>query len=114
MGVFILRRDFSKIRYEFASLLQTKDRMAIRQQIREDISLIVKFDLQQQPVSPEAERMRHMMYMINIIDEFTLGQTSVMKINTKTLEAVELYRSNFVIVHLQIKENEMMKVKKEQ
>lgn len=114
MGIFILKRDFSKIRYEFASLLQTKDRISIRRQIREDISLIVKFDLEMQPVSPEAEKMRHMMYMINIIDEFTLGQTSIIKINTKTLEAVELYKSDFVIVHLQIKENEMMKVKKEQ
>ena len=84
MGVFILRRDFSKIRYEFASLLHEKDRSAIRQQIREDISLIVKFDLHMQPVSPEAEEMRHMMYMVNIIDEFTLGQTSIIKINTKT------------------------------
>lgn len=49
--------------------------------------------------------------MVNKIDELNNGSTSIIKLNTQTLKAIEIYQSDFIIVHLQIKENEQIKEK---
>ena len=53
----------------------------------------------------------HICYMVNKIDELNNGSTSIIKLNTQTLKAIEIYQSDFIIVHLQIKENEQIKEK---
>jgi hypothetical protein len=64
-----------------------------------------------QPVSPDDLGRMHICYMVNKIDELNNGSTSIIKLNTQTLKAIEIYQSDFIIVHLQIKENEQIKEK---
>ena len=99
-----LKNKLPKIEYEFLSLINDSDRNKIRQIIKKDFKSLVKFESEMPPVSPVNDKMQHICYITNKIEQLNIAATSIIKLNSKTMEMKQIYFSDFKIEHIQIRE----------
>ena len=98
IGCIVNRKDNShNVKYHFLSLKD--DRKEIKKILNEQPDMFVHFSLELPPVSPKSRP--EIMFFTNCFDGKT-GDTSVVKIDTHSLDCIEIYQSNFKIVHMAI------------
>jgi hypothetical protein len=100
IGCIVNRKDNSNnVKYYFLSLKDSFYRKEIKLTLLEKPETFVDFSLKMPPISPKSYV--DIMYLTSCFDGKT-GDTSVIKIDTVTLNCIEVYQSNFKIVHIAI------------
>jgi hypothetical protein len=109
IGCILLEKNSSEVDYKFISLVKNnmvnvegKDLILKTLKTRLKENYVVEFSFITPPISP----MESFMYFLNCYDKLS-GDTSVVKLNTETLECDEIYQSRFEIVHIGMQETKI-------
>lgn len=104
IGCILLEKNSSEIDYKFISLVKNnminvegKELIlrTLKTRLRENY--VVEFSFDCPPISPMDQS--NFLYLLNCYDKHS-GDTSVVKLNTDSLECDEIYQSRFEIVHM--------------
>lgn len=108
IGCIVLEKNNSEFDYNFISLIkggmvntEGKDFILKTLKTRQTEKYVAEFTFEKPPISPIDQS--NILYFLNVHDMMS-GDTSVVKLNTDTLECDEIYSSRFEIVHMGMQE----------
>lgn len=108
IGCIVLEKSATIFDYNFHSLIkngvintEAKDLIVKTLKNKKTEKYVAEFTFDKSPISPKDRS--NVLYFLNRHDMQT-GETSVVKLNTETLECDEIYSSRFEIVHIGMQE----------
>jgi hypothetical protein len=111
IGCIVLQKTNGQLDYNFTSLIrhglvntEGKDAILKTLRTRSTEKFVVEFTFEKPPLSPQDQS--GILYFLNMHDMMS-GDTSVVKLNTDTLECDEIYQSRFEIVHMGMQEGKI-------